>query len=225
MTSSRFSFLLSLAVHGAALGTACFFGAGAASAMRAPLQVDVLPSEDAVPLEATPPPWELVAVEEVDEQPPLREVAEIEPPDVEAELAPDAFDPRVEQQFVPPREMEPTLDLLAVVKLKPAAAEPPPVEKPPAVVPPAPAARTLEVIPGENPPPDYPWLARRRGWQGVVAVFVHVGGNGAVTAASVARSSGHTVLDEAALSAVRTWRFRGGSGETVVEVEFRLTDA
>lgn len=56
--------------------------------------------------------------------------------------------------------------------------------------------------------PAYPRLARRQGWEGVVRVRVQVAADGQVLAASVARSSGYEVLDEAALAAVRGWRFR-----------------
>ena len=58
-----------------------------------------------------------------------------------------------------------------------------------------------------NPGPHYPHLARKLGWQGTVLLHVQVGADGRCTAVQLQRSSGHTVLDEAALQAVRTWRF------------------
>lgn len=61
---------------------------------------------------------------------------------------------------------------------------------------------------GGNVPPSYPALARRRGYQGRVVVRVSVQANGGVGSAVVTQSSGHNILDEAALEAVRQWRFR-----------------
>lgn len=61
---------------------------------------------------------------------------------------------------------------------------------------------------GGNAPPRYPNLARRRGYQGQVVVRVSVQASGAVGNAVISKSSGYQVLDEAALEAVKAWRFR-----------------
>jgi len=50
---------------------------------------------------------------------------------------------------------------------------------------------------------DYPYAARRSGQQGRVTVVVALQGDGAVSAASVETSSGHELLDRAALAMVR----------------------
>ncbi|QDU83671.1 transport protein TonB [Planctomycetes bacterium Pla163] len=73
-------------------------------------------------------------------------------------------------------------------------------------------------------PPDYPRLARRRGWEGSVFVDLRVGADGSVLDATVATSSGHSVLDEAALAAVRAWRFVPGAADRTVrhKVTFEL---
>lgn len=80
-----------------------------------------------------------------------------------------------------------------------------------------------------KPAPDYPELARKRGQEGVVRIRCQVDATGMVTATSVAVSSGHRLLDEAALKAVKKWRFKPAasngvpvSGSVVVPVEFRL---
>lgn len=214
---SRLSFVVSLFVHGAALGTACAFSTGGAAPARV-LRIEMQASVDAVAMpEPVPPPVEVVPVERVEEQRLVDQL--VEPLAPEPAIEAEAFDIPVAAQSQPPKATEPTLALLAAVRPRPVAE---PVE--PLPVQPAPAALVLEAIPGENQPPEYPMLARRRGWQGVVAIFVHVDSNGQVSLAAVARSSGHDVLDQAALQAVRGWRFRGGSGETTVEVEFRLRD-
>ena len=58
-----------------------------------------------------------------------------------------------------------------------------------------------------NPRPRYPPLARRRGWEGVVRLRVRVLEDGSCDQANIATSSGHESLDEAALAAVKQWRF------------------
>lgn len=63
----------------------------------------------------------------------------------------------------------------------------------------------------DNPPPEYPALARRRHWQGTVVLAVMVSRHGKVLRARVSESSGRQVLDQAALQAVSTWRFEPGS--------------
>lgn len=58
-----------------------------------------------------------------------------------------------------------------------------------------------------NPKPEYPEVAKRRGWEGKVTLKVFVHADGTVGEVRVAVSSGHEMLDEAALDAVRRWRF------------------
>lgn len=83
-----------------------------------------------------------------------------------------------------------------------------------------------------NPKPEYPALAMRRQWEGKVVLKVRVLADGTVAAVTVATSSGHEVLDEAALEAVRAWHFvpakQGGKAveSTVnVPINFNLLDA
>ena len=58
-----------------------------------------------------------------------------------------------------------------------------------------------------NPRPAYPMLARRMGYHGKVILNVEVLSEGAVGQVTVYSSSGHEVLDNSALQAVRNWRF------------------
>jgi protein TonB len=58
------------------------------------------------------------------------------------------------------------------------------------------------------PEPQYPRLARVRGWQGTVDVEIAIGADGKVADASVARSSGYAALDDAALDVARRSRFK-----------------
>lgn len=58
-----------------------------------------------------------------------------------------------------------------------------------------------------NRPPSYPAVARRMGWQGKVLVSVEVLADGSAGQVKLQSSSGHPVLDEVALKAVRDWHF------------------
>jgi len=84
---------------------------------------------------------------------------------------------------------------------------------------------------GVNPLPPYPGSARRMGMEGVVLLEVIVAPDGRAREVRVLRSSGHALLDEAAVSTVRThWRFiparRDGvpvESRAEVPIRFRLT--
>jgi protein TonB len=103
--------------------------------------------------------------------------------------------------------------------------------------PPAPASAPGGVLVApaplaDNPPPDYPAAARRRGLEGLVVVRVRVLADGTAGAAEVSESSGHGILDRAARDAVAGWRFRPAlrDGQPVeqdleVPVRFRLEGA
>ena len=66
-----------------------------------------------------------------------------------------------------------------------------------------------------------PRSARRRGREGVVTIEIVVSGSGAVTKVDVIGSSGHSDLDSAAVSAVKTAHFAPAT-EDGVQVEGRL---
>ena len=89
---------------------------------------------------------------------------------------------------------------------------------------PTPAA-AITALPGSNPPPAYPPLARKRGWSGTVVLVVEVGNAGQVLAVRLARSSGHAILDATAREAVVAWRFTGGPGSTELTIRFVLEKA
>jgi protein TonB len=58
-----------------------------------------------------------------------------------------------------------------------------------------------------NPKPPYPLAARRNGAQGRVVLSVQVSASGASDEVLLKHSSGHAILDNAALQTVRRWRF------------------
>jgi periplasmic protein TonB len=82
-----------------------------------------------------------------------------------------------------------------------------------------------------NRKPDYPAEARRRGLQGRTLLRVEVSAAGTALVVQIVASSGYPVLDQAALAAVREWRFdpatldgKPVSGAVELPVRFRLDD-
>ena len=74
-----------------------------------------------------------------------------------------------------------------------------------------------------NPPPKYPAVARRRGFQGNVVLEVLVGPLGNVIELHVLSSSGYSILDRAAKSSVKNWIFEPGMrGQEKVEMWVRV---
>ena len=65
----------------------------------------------------------------------------------------------------------------------------------------------LPVPSKRNRMPDYPRSVREKGWTGVVLLELIVNESGRVTAVRVLESSGHAVLDDAAVTAARTWSY------------------
>ncbi len=82
-----------------------------------------------------------------------------------------------------------------------------------------------------NPKPKYPTTARRRGYEGDVLLKVFVLEDGRVGKIELEKPSGHDVLDESALKAVRDWIFIPGtengrevSSWVTVPISFRLNN-
>lgn len=82
-----------------------------------------------------------------------------------------------------------------------------------------------------NPKPEYPRLAKSRGWQGKVLLRVQVTADGRSASVQVQQSSGHNQLDEAAVEAVEHWTFlpakRGEmpvASTVTVPIQFKLNE-
>ena len=60
---------------------------------------------------------------------------------------------------------------------------------------------------GANSPPTYPPLAREKGYEGTVYLRALVERDGRVGNLAIDRSSGHEILDRAAVDSVREWTF------------------
>jgi TonB family protein len=61
-----------------------------------------------------------------------------------------------------------------------------------------------------NPLPEYPRIARKRGYQGTVVLEVLVDQNGRVGDLRLFTSSGHSILDRKAMASVKVWLFEPG---------------
>lgn len=91
-----------------------------------------------------------------------------------------------------------------------------------------------DVLPEKMPnqvEPIYPQEALENDWQGRVLLHVWLDSHGYVIQVKVYQSSGHKVLDEAALAAVRLWRYKpalvGGvvtPSEILVPIRFIIRD-
>jgi protein TonB len=85
--------------------------------------------------------------------------------------------------------------------------------------------------PQASPRPIYPWQAISRRLQGVVQVLVEVDSNGNVVSARVAQTSGHGILDRAALEGVKKWKFlpaqkegKAVPGAVLIPIRFHFQD-
>ena len=67
-----------------------------------------------------------------------------------------------------------------------------------------------------NPPPSYPEPARLAHEEGVVVLLVEVGHSGNPTGVRLRQSSGYAALDQAAIRAVRDWKFRPATAAGMV---------
>ena len=80
-----------------------------------------------------------------------------------------------------------------------------------------------------NPKPIYPKIAIRRGIEGDVSLRVMLTASGVVSSVTIEKPSGSTLLDAAAVSAVKQWQFNPAMHEgepaasvTTVPIEFKL---
>lgn len=107
----------------------------------------------------------------------------------------------------------------------------------PPPAPPAPPPPPADIAPSENisyrkmRPPKYPPQAVRQRQQGKVLLKVLVGLDGTPEEVTVEKSSGSRLLDQAAIDAVKTWKFNPGSkggqpsrGYALVPIEFNLSE-
>ena len=76
-------------------------------------------------------------------------------------------------------------------------------------LPPSRASSTVLASPNasRNSAPIYPEIARKNGWAGTLLVRAKISAQGTVESLTIVQSTGHDVLDQSAITAVRQWHF------------------
>jgi len=211
------SLLISATLHAAAVGCSLWIVLGPASRPPGGGAWD----QAVICLAETSPEtsWTLVEpeAEQAEVEPPEEPPAELVP--VEEELLPHPFPAEPALQAIPPVEIpwaqlgvEPLVDLRQLHAqrereraLATAIVSPPAVEAAAAPAGPRGESRPPRLI--ESPRPAYPRISLRLEEQGAVLLRIHVGADGHVSDVDLLQSSGFERLDQAALAAVRRWRF------------------
>jgi protein TonB len=197
------AFGAALVLHGIAVGIAALNPPEPVTEIMPDLeQIAEVTFEPASP-EPTPPP------EEVEEPEPLDAPPEpIDPPEFTEEKPTPPPKPRTE-------------------KPKPATA---PIARPQSAAVGAPGPMSMSsarAVAVSAPRPEYPYEARRaRATGSGVCVMTVDPSTGAVTSAVMAQSTGNPILDNAATSAFRRWRFKPGTVSKVrTPITFTMTGA
>ncbi|MCQ8130491.1 energy transducer TonB [Methylomonas rivi] len=177
-----------------AFGFKCFFYPEQAKPPRPePIvtKVSMLTVPAAKPELATPPPPKTASKPPLKKKQPKPKLKKISP-----QMPPSSFSPDDQVFDLQPLENSTVPDFSNPLPVKDTQAEAQPYTE---------AYFNAEY--DKNPKPDYPSMARSRGWQGKVVLRVEIGEAGEVESVAVEQSSGHALLDESALAAVRDWLF------------------
>lgn len=159
--------------------------------------------------------------------PPEPRVVPLQPPPPKLERQPKPVVEKAISAPTPVPVMQPVAEQAA--QQAPVAVAPP---APPSPAPLQPAAEPVIEPPRynaaylSNPPPAYPLAARRRGVEGTVLVRAEISAGGECQRAELKKTSGHEMLDQAALEAVKKWHFvpaKRGSQAVVAWVEVPIT--
>lgn len=159
--------------------------------------------------------------------PPESRVVPLQPPPPKVERQPKPVVEKAVSAPIPVPVMQPVAE--HAVQQAPVAVAPP---APPSPAPLQPASEPVIEPPRyhaaylSNPPPAYPLAARRRGIEGTVLVRAEISAGGECQRAELKKTSGHEMLDNAALEAVKKWRFvpaKRGSQAVVAWVEVPIT--
>jgi len=108
--------------------------------------------------------------------------------------------------------------------------EPAPVLASPPVSASAAVSETKPQIMGTNKLPVYPAMARQLGQEGQVILLLEIDESGSVLDIKITQSSGYKLLDEAAIKAVKLWKFAPATKNGVfvkspieIPIRFKLT--
>jgi len=175
-----------------------------------------------------PPPPKPPVKKPVVKQKPIPKTPEkiVPPPKPVPAPAPKAVPPEPEPIPEPPVPREEKTAAESDAKTVPAASAPTSTARKAPTAPAASDAASAVVLAkpryNQNPPPDYPSIAQRRRYQGTVILDVYVLEDGQVGDLRVAESSNYSLLDRAAIKAVRRWQFdpaRKGDREVAMWVK------
>lgn len=151
---------------------------------------------------------------------PPQEIPPPPPPVVQHKPQPQAAKPAPRVAALP----APVLPVVSEASSDTAAADT--VQVATAPPPPAPVSTPVEKVTEprgyagylRNPVPDYPAAAQKRGLEGQVVLKVHVLASGLPDNVTVSKSSGHNILDDAAVKAVTAWMFQPAKrGQTAID--------
>lgn len=170
----------------------------------------IKPAEKIVDLSDIPEATVEMSLEPAEQAQPTPPPEEEPPPPPPPEAIPEQQPEFVEEKPTPPPKRPPTNAPVV------------PLAKPKPVGPTGPMSMSsAKAVAVSAPRPEYPYEARRSKTTGSgVCVMTVDTGSGAVTSAEMAQSTGSPVLDNAATSAFRRWRFKPG---TVSKVRTPIT--
>lgn len=155
-------------------------------------------------------------------------IVSVEVPDERAPDEPPPID------MPPPPSLRPIEDSLIPEDASPSPVQrrmttpPTPIRRPPTLRVAGPTTMsTAKVAAISAPRPEYPYEARRQRATGTGIVVLNVdSATGYVASASMRQSTGNAVLDNAALSAFKRWRFKPGTVSVVhTPITFTMTGA
>lgn len=187
------------------------FGGAIALHLTAVAIASIRPTEKVVDLSDIPEATVEMSLETQQEPPqPTPPPEEEPPPPPPPEAIPEEKPEFVEEKPTPPPKRTPSNAPVV------------PIAKPKPVGPVGPMSMSsAKAVAVSAPRPEYPYEARRSKITGSgVCVMTVDTGSGAVTSADMAQSTGSPILDNAATSAFRRWRFKPG---TVSKVRTPIT--
>jgi len=199
-SSNQFAwiFLASLVVHSAIAGTARFVHSHVpAHVVRSSIEVEAVRPKPPPVVHVAEPPKPVEPVKPVVQQKPVARplIAKAAHLGVTGGSVPEGDAPNVEATPEPTA----TAEIVApppVATVQVAPAPPPP--------PPPPVIEAREGVHARsNPQPAYPHVAQREGWEGTVLLRIFVLPDGHAGSVVVQKSSGHGVLDDAAVEAAK----------------------
>lgn len=186
------------------------------------------------------PPPEMPTIPEAPSPPPPPPLPLAPPPPVPPPSPPSAWAPLPQpaeapapvastvttQNIAPAQTPEPTTPEVA-----PPASVTPTTPAIPAIAPPAPVLNVGQPAYASRVEPEYPATARRLHQQGTVTLALFIGMDGTLDKVEIIKSSGHPLLDEAAVEAMKASRFLPASqgkaavaSRAEVSITFRLEE-